>query len=77
MIISTAFAPCNRRYVVVESVLGDTIHVHRYNKFDVPEQRKGLVAAGEGCCRSGNGVWDARERWPMPFYAYRMHTHPF
>lgn len=61
MIISTAFAPCNRRYVVTESVLDDTIHVHRYNKVDVPEQRKGLVAAGEGCCRSGNGVWDARE----------------
>lgn len=60
MIISTAFAPCNRRYVVTESVLDDTIHVHRYNKVDVPEQRKGLVAAGEGCCRSGNGVWDAR-----------------
>lgn len=61
MIISTAFAPCNRRYV--ESVLDNTIHVHRYNKVDVPEQRKGLVAAEEGCvcCRSGNGVWDARE----------------
>lgn len=57
-------------------ISGSTIHVRRYNKVDAPEQRKGLVWEGKAVARVEMG-FGTRERWPMPFYAYRMHTHPF
>lgn len=39
--------------------------------------------SGKDWCGRGRAVagvemgFGTRERWPMPFYAYRMHTHPF
>lgn len=65
-------------HALVEDMLyytgSSTIHVRRYNKVDAPEQRKGLVWEGKAVAGVEMG-FGTRERWPMPFYAYRMHTH--